>query len=70
MLSSKVLSVSQKLVLRVPMVTVQRIPFSDKFKDKEMAEEKAYFSKQDADTLKKLVAKLEARDKLPSPKHK
>ena len=70
MLSSKVLAMSQRIALRAPMVSVTRVQFSDKFADKERAEEKAFFSKQDAAALKKLVEKLEQRDKLASNKAK
>ena len=55
---------------RVPMISARAFSnVTDKMKDKERAEEKAYFSKQDAEALKKLVSKLEQRDKLKSPKH-
>ena len=41
---------------RVPMISARAFSnVTDKMKDKERAEEKAYFSKQDAEALKKLV---------------
>ena len=40
--------------------------FSNQWKDKEIGEEKAYFSKQDAALLKNLVKKMEAREAMPS----
>ena len=69
MLSSKALTFSARLAYRAPITTVSAFRFST-FKDKEMAEEKAYMSKQDAKLLKGLLEKIEAREKLNTPSQK
>ena len=75
MFSSKALIASRArtILFRTPVTAIQRVQFSnptDKLKQKEVGEEKAYFSKQDAEVLKNLVKKLEDRDKLKTPKAK
>ena len=47
---------------RMVFAASQTRGFSANWDAKERGEEKSYFSKQDAMTLKKLVAKMEARD--------
>ena len=75
MFSSKALIASRActVVFRTTITAVQSVQFSnstDKLKQKEIGDEKAYFSKQDSDILKNLVKKLEERDKLKTPKAK
>ena len=70
MLTSKMFAASQRVAMRVPIAAFPRVQFSDKLKEKEIGEEKVYFSKQDANLLKNLMSKLEAREKLQTPKHK
>ena len=57
------LAACQRFATRTP-VFVQRMEFSNKFNEKEMAEEAVFFSKQDASALKNLMKKLEAREKM------
>ena len=57
------MTMQRATALRQPMMVQQSTRFVT-FKEKERADEKAYFSKKDADLLKKLAAKLEAREEL------
>ena len=63
------LAFKRATVFMQPQVACQTATFrafSSTWKEKEIGEEKAYFSKQDAALLKNLVKKMEARESMPS----
>ena len=62
----RVFTGQSSMMIRTPM---RAMSYSgNKFGEKEKAEEKAYFSKQDAKLLKNLVEKMEARGELNNEK--